>query len=107
MPYVRFSRTRRRFDVTNVSKTDLTKNIAEATSVSAKDAKIIIDTFLEQTASHLAQGDTVQLTGFGSFEVRDRKARTGVKPGTSEKIEIPASKYPAFKPGKGLKDRVK
>ena len=43
----------------------------------------------------------------GTFEVRKRKARTGVKPGTTEKIKIPASKYPAFKPGKGLKDRVR
>ena len=89
-----------------ISKADLTKNVSESSGVSAKDAKSIIDAFLEQTARHLAQGDTVQLTGFGSFEVRDRKARTGVKPGTSEKIEIPASKYPAFKPGKGLKDRT-
>ena len=89
-----------------ISKADLTKTVANGTSVSAKDAKTVIDAFLEQTATHLAQGNTVQLTGFGSFEVRDRKARTGVKPGTSEKIEIPASKYPAFKPGKGLKDRT-
>lgn len=90
-----------------ISRADLTKTAASGTSVSAKDAKSIIDTFLEQTATHLSQGDTVQLTGFGSFEVRERQARTGVKPGTSEKIQIPASKYPAFKPGKGLKDRVK
>ena len=89
-----------------VSKADLNKAVVAGTYISAKDAKNIIDAFLEQTATHLAQGDTVQLTGFGSFEVRDRKARTGVKPGTSEKIEIPASKYPAFKPGKGLKDRT-
>lgn len=89
-----------------ISKADLTKTVANEADISAKDAKTIIDTFLEQTATHLASGDTVQLTGFGSFEVRDRKARTGVKPGTTEKIEIPASKYPAFKPGKGLKDRT-
>ena len=49
----------------------------------------------------------MQLTGFGTFEVRERSARTGVKPGTSEKIQIPASKYPAFKAGKGLKDSLK
>jgi len=48
----------------------------------------------------------VQLTGFGTFEVRERSARTGVKPGTSQKIEIPASKYPAFKAGKSLKDKI-
>ena len=48
----------------------------------------------------------VQLTGFGSFEVRERKARVGVRPGTTDKIEIPASQYPAFKPGKSLKEKV-
>ena len=48
----------------------------------------------------------MQLTGFGTFEVRERSARTGVKPGTSEKIEIAASKAPAFKAGKGLKDQI-
>lgn len=49
----------------------------------------------------------MQLTGFGVFEVRERSARQGVKPGTTEKIQIPASKYPAFKAGKGLKDNIK
>jgi DNA-binding protein HU-beta len=48
----------------------------------------------------------VQITGFGSFEVRDRQAREGVKPGTKERVQIPASKAPAFKPGKSLKDQV-
>ena len=90
-----------------VSKADLIKSVAAEASVSAKDAKTIINAFLNATEKHLAQGDTVQVTGFGSFEVRERKARTGVRPGTTEKIQIPASKYPAFKTGKALKDRVK
>lgn len=89
-----------------VSKADLTTTVANKTETSAKDAKAIIDTFLEQTASHLAQGDKVQLTGFGTFEVRERSARPGVNPGTSEKIQIPASKVPAFKAGKTLKNAV-
>ena len=54
----------------------------------------------------LASGEKVQLTGFGTFEVRQRAARQGVKPGTSEKIYIPASKAAAFKAGKALKDAV-
>lgn len=91
----------------NISKADLVKTVAADAGVSAKDAKTIIDALLTTTETHLSQGDTVQITGFGSFEVRERSARTGVKPGTSEKIEIPAAKYPAFKPGKGLKDSVK
>ncbi len=65
-----------------------------------------VDELLTSISSHLKQGDKVQLIGFGTFEVRERSARTGVKPGTSEKIEIPASKYPAFKAGKGHKDEL-
>ena len=57
-------------------------------------------------SGHLKQGNKVQLTGFGTFEVRERAARTGVKAGTSEKIAIPASKVPAFKAGKTLKDEI-
>jgi DNA-binding protein HU-beta len=91
----------------NISKADLVKTVAADTGVSAKDAKAIIDAFLVTTQTHLPQGDTVQITGFGSFEVRARSARTGVKPGTSEKIEIPVAKYPAFKAGKSLKDSLK
>ncbi len=91
----------------NISKADLVKTVAAEANVTAKDAKTIIDAFFVTAESHLAQGDTVQLTGFGSFEVRERSARTGVKPGTNEKIQIPAAKYPAFKPGKGLKDSVR
>ncbi len=91
----------------SVSKADLIDTIAEQSDMTKKDVKTVVDTMLEAVGSHLKQGDKVQLTGFGTFEVRDRKARTGVKPGTTERIEIPASKYPAFKPGKGLKDDVK
>ncbi len=65
-----------------------------------------VDELLASISSHLKQGDKVQLIGFGTFEVRERSARTGVKPGTTEKIEIPASKIPAFKAGKGLKDEL-
>ena len=59
-----------------------------------------------RTSNQLNSGGKVQLTGFGTFEVRERQAREGVKPGTSEKIQIPASKAPAFKAGKSLKEVV-
>lgn len=91
----------------SVSKADLIDAVAEKSDLTKKDVKTVVDTMLETVSSHLKQGDKVQLTGFGTFEVRDRKARTGVKPGTTDKIDIPASKYPAFKPGKGLKDNVR
>ncbi len=90
----------------NVSKADLIRELDEKTGVVQKDAKAVVDGLLESVSTHLRSGDKVQLTGFGTFEVRERSARTGVKPGTSEKIEIAASKYPAFKAGKSLKDEV-
>ena len=90
----------------NISKADLTKELAEKTGMAQKDIKTLVDGMLESVSTHLKSGDKVQLTGFGTFEVRERSARTGVKPGTTQKIEIPASKYPAFKAGKGLKDEI-
>ncbi len=90
-----------------VSKADLVGIVADETGLKKKDVKDVVDAMLEQVAGHLDKGAKVQLTGFGTFEVRERKARTGVKPGTTETIKIPASKYPAFKPGKSLKEQVK
>lgn len=90
----------------NISKTDLIKELAETTGIGQKDVKALVEGMLERVAGHLKQGDKVQLTGFGTFEVRERSARTGVKPGTTEKMEFPASKVPAFKAGKGLKDQI-
>ncbi len=88
----------------NISKADLVKELAEQNNMGQKDVKTLVDGLVSNISSHLKQGNKVQLTGFGTFEVRERSARTGVKPGTTEKIEIPASKYPAFKAGKTLKD---
>lgn len=90
----------------NISKADLVKELAEKTGMGQKDTKTLVDGLFESVSSHLKQGDKIQLTGFGTFEVRERSARTGVKPGTTEKIEIPASKYPAFKAGKTLKEEI-
>ena len=87
----------------NISKTDLVKELAEKTGMGQKDVKTLVEGMLERVAGHLKGGDKVQLTGFGTFEVRERSARTGVKPGTTKRIEIAASKYPAFKAGKPLR----
>ena len=67
----------------------------------------MIDGVFEHISEHLKQGDKVQITGFGSFEVRERAARQGVNPSTGDKINIAASKAPTFKAGKSLRDRVK
>ncbi len=90
----------------DISKADLVKELAEQTNMGQKDVKALVDGMLTSISGHLKSGDKVQLTGFGTFEVRERSARTGVKPGTTEKIEIPASKFPAFKAGKSLKDEI-
>jgi DNA-binding protein HU-beta len=90
-----------------VSKADLVDLVADKTGMKKKDVKAVMDTVISEVSTHLDKDFKVQLTGFGTFEVRERKARTGVRPGTTEKIKIPASKYPAFKPGKALKEAVK
>ena len=89
-----------------VSKADIVNKIAEDSDLSKKDIKSVLDGILDLITNTLKEGDRVQLTGFGTFEVRQRKERMGVRPGTTERITIPASKYPAFKPGKVLKDSV-
>jgi len=90
------------------SKADITEMVAEATGLTKKDTKAVIDEFLHQIAANMnSVGDKIQLTGFGTFEVRHRNARQAVNPSTKEKITVPATSYPAFKAGKALKDKVK
>ncbi|MDQ0213701.1 DNA-binding protein HU-beta [Oikeobacillus pervagus] len=90
-----------------MNKTDLINEVAEATELSKKDATKAVDAVFDAIQKSLANGDKVQLIGFGNFEVRERAARKGRNPQTGEEIEIAASKVPAFKPGKALKDAVK
>ncbi len=90
-----------------VSKAQLVDAIAQSSDLKKRDVKTVVDSMIEQIATHLDQGTKVQLTGFGTFEVRERRARTGVKPGTTDRINIPESNYPAFKPGKGLRERIR
>lgn len=90
----------------SVSKADLIDKVADETGLKKKDVKTVVDSLIGQVSAQLNRGSKVQITGFGTFEVRERQARSGVRPGTTERIEIPASKYPAFKPGKALKDQV-
>ncbi len=94
-------------EANNMTKSELIEQVAQTSGLSKKQAGEAVNATLNTIQDSLASGESVTITGFGSFEVRDRKARDGVKPGTSEKIHIPASKYPAFKPGKPLKDAVK
>ncbi|SIQ00846.1 HU family DNA-binding protein [Domibacillus enclensis] len=90
-----------------MNKTDLINEVAETAELSKKDATKAVDAIFDAIQDTLAKGDKVQLIGFGNFEVRERSARKGRNPQTGEEIEIAASKVPAFKPGKALKDAVK
>ncbi|MEK3953311.1 MAG: HU family DNA-binding protein [Psychrobacillus psychrotolerans] len=90
-----------------MNKTELVNSVAEATELSKKDASKAVEAVFESIQTALADGEKVQLIGFGNFEVRERAARKGRNPQTGEEIDIAASKVPAFKPGKALKDAVK
>ncbi|GGH24561.1 transcriptional regulator [Paenibacillus segetis] len=90
-----------------MNKSDLISQVVESTELSKKDATKAVDAVFEAISTALQNGDKVQLVGFGNFEVRERSARKGRNPQTGEEIEIAASKVPAFKPGKALKDGIK
>lgn len=89
-----------------MNKTELIAAVAEQAELSKKDAEAAVNAVIEAITDALKKGDKVQLVGFGAFEVRERAKRYGRNPRTKETIEIPASKAPAFKPGKALKDAV-
>ncbi len=89
-----------------MNKNELIDSVAKATELTKKDSEAAVNAVLESISSALEKEDKVVLIGFGTFEVRSRKARTGRNPATGEEIQIPASKAPAFKAGKNLKDRV-
>lgn len=90
-----------------MNKTELIAAVAEKAELSKKDAEKALNSVVESITEALAKGDKVALIGFGNFEVRERAARKGRNPQTGEEINIAASKVPAFKPGKALKDSVK
>ena len=89
-----------------MNKTDLIAAIAAQASLTKKDAEKALSAVINSITNAMAEGDKVQLVGFGTFEVRARDARQGKNPRTGEIINIPASKVPAFKAGKALKDIV-
>lgn len=89
-----------------MNKTELINAVAEKTALSKKDSEAAVTAALDAITAALAEGDEVRLVGFGTFEVKKREARIGRNPKTKEEIQIPATKVPAFKPGKALKDIV-
>ncbi|MFK4323025.1 DNA-binding protein HU-beta [Bacillus sp. RC145] len=90
-----------------MNKTELTKAVADKAELTQKDAAKATQAVLDAITTALANEEKVQILGFGTFEVRERSARTGRNPQTGEEMQIAASKAPAFKAGKELKEAVK
>ncbi len=89
-----------------MNKTEFVAAVAEKTGFTRKDAEAAVEAFKAVVAESLLKGEKVQLVGFGSFEVKERQARTARNPQTGEEIRIEASKAPVFKAGKALKDSL-
>ena len=89
-----------------MNKADFISSVADSAELSKADAGRAVDAMVETITKALKKGDTVTLVGFGTFAIRKRAARTGRNPRTGEAIKIKASKNPAFKAGKALKDAV-
>ncbi|OEF95762.1 HU family DNA-binding protein [Desulfuribacillus alkaliarsenatis] len=90
-----------------MNKVELVNQMVESTGLKKKDAEAALASFMDAVTDALAKGDKVQLIGFGTFETRERAARSGRNPQTGEAITIPAAKVPAFKAGAKLKEAVK
>jgi DNA-binding protein HU-beta len=89
-----------------VNKNELVGVVADSTGLSRSDASKAVDGVFDAISAALKKGDEVRLVGFGTFSVSQRAASEGRNPRTGEKIQIPASKQPKFKAGKGLKDAI-
>ncbi len=91
-----------------MTKQDLIAAAAQAAGVTKKDAQAVLDGVIDTITGTLKKGDSVTITGFGTFRVSHRAARSGVNPrNPQQKIQIPAMKLPAFKAGKSFKDAVR
>lgn len=89
-----------------MNKTELITIAAENSGLTKKDAERVLNAAIDAITASLVKGEKVQISGFGSFETKDREARMGRNPHTKESIEIPATRVPGFKASKALKDAV-
>ncbi|MEW5979872.1 MAG: integration host factor subunit beta [Acidobacteriota bacterium] len=89
-----------------MTKADLVDEVAKVTELSRKDSEVIVETLFDSIIKALKSGDKLEVRGFGSFRIRERKARQGRNPKTGEKVAVPEKKVPYFKPSKELKDLI-
>ena len=90
-----------------MNKKEIIKLVAESQDVTLKDCETVINALIEEISKQLEVGENVVISNFGTFEVRERKARSGINPATGETMDIPAQRSVAFKVGKQLKDRIR
>lgn len=91
-----------------MTKADLVERVSESIGpgVTKKDCALVVDGFLNAMKQALAQGDHIEIRGFGTFKVRRRKSRTARNPRTGEAVQVPSRAVPVFKPSKHLRSRV-
>ena len=89
-----------------MNKTELVAAVAEKAGMTKKDAERVVNATIDTIVQNLANGEKVQISGFGNFEIKSREARVGRNPRTKEAIQIPATRLPVFKASKVLKDSV-
>jgi len=89
-----------------MTKAELFAEVAKAADLPKKDSEIIVNTVLKSIVDALHRGEKIELRGFGSFRLRNRRARTGRNPKTGEKVQVPAKRIPYFKPGRELKELI-
>ena len=89
-----------------MNKTELIAAVAESAGLTKKDAERVLNASIDAITASLVKGEKVQISGFGTFEAKEREARIGRNPHTKETVEIPATKVPVFKASKALRDNV-
>jgi integration host factor subunit beta len=89
-----------------MTKAELVEKVAVQINLTKKQTEVIVNTIFQSMTDSLAQGDKVELRGFGSFRIRERSARVGRNPKSGEKVNVPAKKVPFFKAGNDLKRMV-
>lgn len=89
-----------------MNKTELIAVAAESTGMTKKDTERVLNAAIDAITASLVKGEKVQLSGFGTFEIKEREKRVGRNPHTKQAIEIPATRVPTFKASKALKDNV-
>jgi len=89
-----------------MTKADLVEEVAQLGDLTRRDGEVIVETIFESVIHALQSGDKIEIRGFGSFRIRQRKPRTGRNPKTGAKVDVPAKRVPYFKPSKELRDLV-